>query len=336
MLGEEAAADVIDWLLAGDPAIRWQVLRDLTDAADADVDRERRRVATEGWGAELLALQTADGSWPSEYHPDSYRGPRTSRHYLYKPEGTATFHCLALLRDFGLPADHESARRACRLVLDASMRRSGGLFVIDDDTDASEMCQTGWGLALLSYFGVDDGRVDTIAGYLLDHQMDDGGWNCQQPEGARHSSMHTTILALEGLTEYAASSEPRPVDVRGATERGREFLLRHRLFRSCVTGEVIEDRRQLPGERVPFTTMVFPTQWHYDVLRGLEHFRVSAAPKDDRLADAIEQVVGARAGGRWALDHRWLDTPIRLEPLGEPSRWNTLRAQRVLRWWRRG
>jgi hypothetical protein len=180
---------------------------------------------------------------------------------------------------------------------------------------------------------MDDGHpanpLDTIAAHLLDEQMPDGGWNCRRPSGATHSSVHTTISVLEGLRHYElhpACASRRLV--RAAQRRGREFLLVHRLFRSHRTGAVIKPQ---------FLKFSFPPRWHYDVLRALDHFQSVHAPHDPRLSDAIDILLRNRlSDGRWPLQNRYRGkTWFEMEEVGEPSRWNTLRALRVLQWWTR-
>jgi hypothetical protein len=181
-------------------------------------------------------------------------------------------------------------------------------------------------LSFLAYFDYDDARLDRIAGHLLEQQMPDGGWNCRRPQGATHSSVHTTISALEGLWHYELSRGRELRAVRAAQHRGREFLLVHRLFRSHRTGEVI---------KAVFTQFSFPPRWHYDILRALDYFQAVNAPCDQRVAEAIDIVRnGRRADGRWPLQNRYRGkTYFEMERLGGASRWNTLRALRVLKWW---
>jgi hypothetical protein len=181
-------------------------------------------------------------------------------------------------------------------------------------------------LAAAAYFRLKDDRLHRFAGYLLGQQMPDGGWNCRSYWGDTHSSFHTTILVLEGLLEYDRFEPHGVARVREAQARGREFLLNHRLFRSHRTGKTINPA---------WTRFSFPPRWHYDVLRGLDYFRAAGAPRDERLSDAIEVVRKRRKpDGRWMLQNRYPGkTFFELEKLGEPSRWNTLRALRVLRWW---
>ncbi len=303
------------WLLEGDPAIRWQALRDLAGAPERAVDRERRKVAREGWGGRLLARQHPDGRWARGLSWD--RG-------LYSPKWISTTYTMLMLRDFGLPAKNRRARRACTLLLDGGLQRDGGINY--GWRGRSETCITGMVLSILSYFQYDDDRLDTIAEHLLAQQMPDGGWNCRRPYGATHSSFHTTISALEGLRLYELNRRRQARAVRAAQGRGREFLLVHRLFRSHRTGEVIKPL---------FTRFAFPPRWHYDILRALDYFQAAGAPRDRRLAEAIDIVRKSRGeDGRWPLQHSYRGkTYFQLERPGAPSRWNTLRALRVLHWW---
>jgi hypothetical protein len=297
------------WLLAGDPAIRWQALRDLVGAAEGTVERERRRVAREGWGARLLARQDPEGTWAGG---------------LYTPKWKSTTYTMLLLRDLGLPAANRQARQACALLLDGGLQRDGGINY--DWGGRSETCITGMVLSILSWFAYDDDRLDTLADHLLGEQMADGGWNCQRDYGASHASVHTTISVLEGLRHYELHRRRRLAAVRAAQRRGREFLLAHRLFRSHRTGEVIKPI---------FVRFSFPPRWHYDILRALDHFQAAGAPHDPRLAEAIDLVRGSRLeDGRWPLHNVYKGkTFFELEHLGAASRWNTLRALRVLKWW---
>jgi len=273
------------------------------------VERERRKVARAGAGARLLALQDEAGTWA--------RG-------LYNPKWTSTTYTMLMLRDLGLPPAHPQAQRACARLLDRGCHDDGGINL--GWPGGSEDCVTGMVLSILSYFQHDDDRLDTIAAHLLSHEMADGGWNCRWPRGATHSSVHTTISVLEGLHWYEQHRQRQLRAVRAAQRRGREFLLVHRLFRSHRTGTVIKSE---------FTRFSFPPRWHYDVLRALDHFQSVAAPRDARLAEAIELVRRRRdESGRWPLQNVYRGRVwFELEPAGEPSRWNTLRALRVLKWW---
>jgi hypothetical protein len=233
---------------------------------------------------------------------------------------------MLLLRDFGLPADNRQARKACELLINRGLQRDGGINY--GWRGRSETCITGMVLSVLSYFRYDDDRLDTIVEHLLEQQMPDGGWNCRRDLGATHASVHTTISVLEGLRLYEFGSRCRLKAVRSAQRRGREFLLMHRLYRSHRTGTVIKPI---------FTQFSFPPRWHYDILRALDYFQAVDAPHDERLVDAIGIVRDTRRkDGRWTLQNSYRGkTYFELERVGAPSRWNTLRALRVLKWWDR-
>jgi hypothetical protein len=274
-------------------------------------------VARDGWGARLLAMQDSEGTWA---------GGLSSDGGLYSPKWTSTTYTMLLLRDLGLPANHRQARKAGALLLDRGLQRDGGINY--GWRGRSETCITGMVLSILSYFGCHDARLDTIANHLLKAQMSDGGWNCRRPLGATHASMNTTISVLEGLRLLESQGEGDLSVLRAAQRRGREFLLAHRLFRSHRTGNII---------KTDFTRFVFPPRWHYDILRALDHFQEVDAPRDLRLSEAID-IVRTRRGddGRWSLSYSYKGkTYFQLERIGAPSRWNTLRALRVLKWWDR-
>jgi hypothetical protein len=289
---------LLSWLLEGDPAIRWRVLQDLTDASDRDVARERARVATEGWGARLLGVQDHDGHWGGG---------------VYSPKWTSTTYTLLHLLWLGLPPRHPAALRGCERLWEWQARWR-----------VPETCILSILVRLTSYHGYEAARLDDLVADLVDQQLADGGWNCAtRTDKGKHSSFHTSIQALEGLDTYASTGGQ--LDATASLNRGREFFLRHRLYQSHRTGAVaIRGSTRFPA---------FP-EWHFDVLRGLEHFCKAKSPRDERLRDAIEVIRRARrTDGRWptyAAYHgrHW----FQLEPPGA-SRWNTFRALRVLRWW---
>jgi hypothetical protein len=312
-----------DWLLDSDPAIRWQVLRDLTDAPAGEVAAERARVATEGWGAQLLALQEPDGRWDG----GTYRPGWVDESKPFFDAWTATHFSLQALKDFGLDPASPQARRAVALVRDNVRWEANDALYFEGET---EPCINGIAVANGAWFGE---AVDGIVDRLLADQLPDGGWNCWAEYGDTVSSFHTTICVLEGLLalEQAAASIPASTAtslprVTAARQAGEEYLLQRGLFRRRSTGEVIDPR---------YTMFAFPPYWYYDVLRGLDHLRATGAPPDDRCAEAIDLVARKQDGdGRWPLENTHQGpTHVRMEgPDGAPSRWNTLRAQRVLRW----
>jgi hypothetical protein len=306
---------VIQWLLDADPAIRWQVMRDLVDAPPDQVAAERARVAVEGWGAQLLALQGVDGQWDG----GTYRPGWVDESKPFFDAWTATHFSLQLLRDLGVEPGSPEARRAVSLVRENARWDANGAPYFAGEV---EPCINGLALAIGAYFGE---SVDGIVERLLGDQLDDGGWNCWAEYGATVSSFHSTICVLEGLLEWqrAGGSSPR---VAAARHGGEEYLLQRGLFRRRSTGQIVDPR---------FTMFSFPTRWYYDVVRGLDYFRSTGAGPDDRCAEAIALVAGKRdVSGRWPLENTHQGpTHFRMEgPDGFPSRWNTLRALRVLRW----
>ena len=304
---------VIEWLLDSDPSIRWQVMRDLIGEPETAVARERSRVATEGWGARLLDLQGSDGHWGgAAFVPRAW---------------ISTLDTLQLLRDLGPDPASDRVRRAIGQV---RARCTWGEEFGDSPFFEGEVepCINGRVLAIGAYFGE---ASDRLAGRLLQEQLSDGGWNCDAPP-SRRSSFHTTICVLEGLLEYERAKGPAP-EVTSACLRGQEYLLERRLFRSLSTGEIVFDRKlQRPAA---WTECSFPTRWHYDILRGLDFLRRAGVAPDERIAEAVDRVAKKRdQDGRWPLENPHPGPPhFEMEGrAGEPSRWNTLRALRVLRW----
>ena len=308
---------VIDWLLDSDsdPAIRWQVMRDLTDTGEDAVAAERRRVAGEGWGARLLALQGDDGQWAGgTYFPALAEEPEDQ-------PWTATAFTLQLLREFGVDPADDRVRRAIALVREGSRWEYDGSPFFDGEV---EPCINGMAVAIGAYYGED---VRGIVDRLLAEQLEDGGWNCEVENGSTRGSFNTTIAVLEGLLEYERAAGGSS-EVTAARERAQEYLIVRHLMRRLSTGEV-------PNE--DWLQFSFPTRWHYDVLRALDYLRSAGAARDDRVAEAIELVEGKRgADGRWPLEHTHPGA-VHFEMEGgdgRPSRWNTLRAMRVLDWYR--
>ena len=309
---------VIEWLLDSDPSIRWQVMQDLIGAPADEVAAERAKVATEGWGSQLLALQGADGSWA---------GAAWNRGW------NSTTHVLMLLRDMGLDPASDQARRAVGLVRDRVTWQGweaydGNPFFVGE----VEPCINGQVGAVGAYFGQD---VQGIIDRLLGKQLPDGGWNCEAENGSTRSSFNTTICVLEALLEYELSGGSS-AEVTEARLRGQEYLLERHLFRRQSTGEVIERDRKGGAS---WTRFAFPTWWHYDVLRGLEYLRRASVVPDERVAETIDLVSSKRdSDGRWPLEVRYPgEMPVEIdEGEGRPSRWNTLRALRLLNWYSAG
>jgi hypothetical protein len=304
----------LKWLLDSDPAIRWQVMREFTGEAPDAITAERSRVATEGWGAQLLAAQSPAGNWGgpklSAFRPDL---PEEDRDLLF------TLYTLVVLKDLGLdPADKQARKMIDRVHKRLVFRRLNNRPFLHGET---EPCINGRILGVGSYFKEPN---HALANRLLDEQLEDGGWNCESPK-SRRSSFHTTICVLEGLLEYERAT--REGAITKARKRGENYLLERRMFRSLRTGEVVDKR---------WLRFSFPTFWHYDVLRGLDYLRDAGIEPDSRVSDAIEIVIKRRhQNGRWPLNLLHPErTPLEMETgVGRASRWNALRALRVLRWY---
>src|SRR5438552_3673342 len=312
---------LIGWLLDSDASIRWQVMRDLTGAPAEEVAAERARVATEGAGARLLALQGADGRWGA---------------VAWNRGWNSTMHVLTLLRDLGLDPASDQARRAVGLVRDGVTWKGCGPQECDGNpffAGEVEPCINGQVGAVGAYFGQD---VRGIVDRLLAEQLPDGGWNCEAANGSTRSSFNTTICVLEALLEHERAGGGTP-EVTESRLRGQENVTERRLFRRRSTGEVITPRRR-PGRPAdaPWTCFAFPTWWHYDVLRGLEYLRRAGVAPDGRVGEAVDLVASKRcADGRWLLETAYPGVmPIDIDDgEGRPSKWITLRALRVLRWY---
>ncbi len=307
--------DVLPWLLDSDPAVRWQVLADLVDAPAEQVAAERARVATQGWGAALLELQGADGQWDG----GTYRPGWVDDAKPFFDAWTATTYVLLDLVRLGLDPASPQARHAVGLVRDGSRWEATGTPFFAGET---EPCINGMTVSIGSHFGEDVARV---VDRLLADQLPDGGWNCWAEYGATVSSFHSTLTVLEGLHAWQQSGGA-DVAVEEARRRGEAYLLDRRLYRRLTTGTVVDPR---------YTMFSWPTRWYYDVLRALDHLR-AAGRRDPRASEAVAMVRDKREpDGTWLLENtHGGPTHVQMEgPDGVASRWNTLRALRVLRWW---
>jgi hypothetical protein len=305
------------WLMEGDPAIRWQTLRDLLDAPEPEWQAERRRTLETGWGAQLLAQQDAEGVWGGG---------------LYSPKWISSTYTLLSLIHIGLPPGCAPARQGARLLLDRELGETC------DEPFARKLkdmdrCIVGMLLQIAVYFDLNEARIEALVENLLQEVMPDGGWNCRKDRKMsyrpppHHSSFHTTFNVLDGLMAYVETRDrPHSESVRSAMQAARELMLQHRLVYSDHTGQVINPN---------FTRLVYPYRWHYNLLRGLEHFASAGAPRDARLQEAINLLLDKRKpDGAWPLAHKYeAKVFFHMERVGKPSRWVTLRALRVLRWW---
>ena len=300
----------LDWLLDSDPAIRWQAMRDLTDASWSTIASARARIPYEGIGADILASQGSDGPW----------------HRPGTPDWLPTLFTFQLLRATGVDGSDPIIERAVSRLeagfqWDEEFRDKANKSFFEGEV---EPCINGGVLALGAYFGR---PTESLARRLLGDQLDDGGWNCDAPKSVC-SSFHSTICVLEGLLEYERAVGSSP-EIAAARRRGEEYLLERGLFRRRSTGEVASPE---------FLELAYPPRYHYDVLRALDYFRAAGAEPDARMGEAVRIVEGRRQpDGRWLLERSYdegLALPFN-ESVGEPSRWSTLRALRVLRWYER-
>jgi hypothetical protein len=297
---------VLDWLQAGDVSIQYQTRRDLLGEDDPVL---RARVATEGWGRRLLAARNSDGSWGQRF---------------YQPKWTSSHYTLLDLRTLDLPPDNPLARESVHKIASEEKIGDGGIGPARS-IEKSDVCVNGMFLNYASYFGEPEEDLRSIVDFILAQRMADGGFNClKNTSGARHSSLHSTLSVLEGIREYGANGYGyRLAELQTAAATGREFLLVHRLFRSHHTGEIISPA---------MLRFVFPPRWKYNVLRALDYFRAAGAPWDERMSDALNVVLSKRRqDGRWRLAAAHPgQVHFTMEQAGQPSRWVTLMALRVL------
>lgn len=298
---------MVGWLLEGDVAVQYRTCRDLLGRDDAAL---QGRIAREGEGAALLTADGGAGHWG--------RG-------FYQPKWTSSHYTLLELRNLGVSSRTPRARDVVGLILEQEKGADGGLDC-SSSLRPSDACVNGMALDYASYFGADEDRLASVVDFLLLQRLPDGGFNCRLNRGgARHSSVHTTVCVIEGITQYQRSGHGYRVDELTSARAGAtEFLLRHRLYRSERTGEVIHPE---------LTRLHHPARWHFDVLRGLEALADCGTAYDPRMDDAL-RVLGSRRDpdGRWAANRPYPgDTHLPRPRAGRPNRWITLIASRVLR-----
>ena len=310
-MSNQPPPEIINWLLDGDPCIRWQVQRDLLEETPVTFAKTRKMIKENGWGKKILAHQDEAGTWGGGY---------------YSPKWISTHYTLISLSRLGLPQDNSQALKGCQLYLNKAYYEPDGGMNIHASYDYSETCVTGMALNILAYFKYPDPRVKHLVDHLLKQQMQDGGWNCESYKGATHSSFHTTISVLEGLLTYQKNILKGTQEITNSRLKAHEFLLQHKLFRSHRTGEIVNQR---------MTRFPFPPRWFYDVLRSLDYFQAARADHDPRFKDAIDLLLKKQTRDKTWLNYRGPSgrTFFDLEPAGKPGRMNTLRALRVLKWW---
>ncbi len=299
--------EIIDWLLTGDVSIQYQVYRDLLGIEKTDL---QKRIETEGWGQQFLTLQNKNYHWGFGF---------------YQPKWTSTHYTLLELKNISLPKDCVAVKKILTIILIENKLADGGIGPIGS-VKVSDVCINGMALNYFSYFQVDEIGIRSIVDFILSEQMTDGGFNCHSNRvGATHSSLHTTLSVIEGIHEYQRNNYSyKLVELLRVKQEAEEFILQHRLYKSDKTGEIIKKE---------FLRLPYPSRWRYDVLKALDYFQATKLEYDDRLKDALELIHSKRSkDNTWKLQaHHAGRQHFEMEKVGEPSRWNTLRAMRVLK-----
>ena len=299
--------EIIDWLLDGDVAIQYQVHRDLKGNVRPDL---QQRMIKEGWGPRFLKQQKADGHWGDRY---------------YQPKWISTHYTLCDLRVLCFPQDFALITNIVNKVANEEKGADGGIRCSPSLTP-SDVCVNGMFLNFASYFGLEEAKLRSVVDFILSEHMMDGGFNCRSNRsGAKHSSLHTTLSILEGIATYLQCGYTYQLNkLKKAQKKAEEFILLHRFYLSDRTGQIIQK---------DFLRFAFPRRWKYDVLSALDYFSLAKRGWDPRMQEAVDLLMEKRrADGRWNLNAKHPgQTHIEMERAGQPSRWNTLRALRVLR-----
>lgn len=299
---------IIDWLLKGDVAIQYQVYRDLLGIERKDL---QERIANEGWGKRFLDKRKSNGHWGTSF---------------YQSKWISTHYTLLDLRHLNLAPDNPLVQQTIAMVLATLKAEDGGIKLGPSTKVHSDVCVNGMFLNYASYFKSEEQPLKSIIDSLLHLIMSDGGFNClAEREGTQHSSLHTTLSVLEGLNEFKKAGHTyRKKEIENAEKSGREFMLQHHLFLSDKTGEIISKN---------FLKLSYPGRWKYDILRALDYLQYAHVQWDERMQEAIEVILKKKnKSNTWNLQapHPGMVHFV-MEPTGAPSRWNTLRALRVLK-----
>ncbi len=303
--------ELIQWLLQGDVSIQYQTHRDLLGLSKPEL---RARIATEGWGAKFLSFRKPEGHWGQGF---------------YQPKWISSHYTLLDLKHLNISPDLPEIRESILKIAHNNKSDDGGINPHRDYrlNPLSDMCINGMFLNYACYFGIDEEELKSVVDCLLGHQMPDGGFNCRvNRSGAVHSSLHTTISVLEGLWEYKKKGYTyRITELERIAAEAREFILMHRLYKSDKTGEIIHKK---------FTMLSYPSRWFYDILRALAYFQDAGVEYDPRMQDALDVLLKKRRkDGTWTVQAKHAGkVHFDMEKTGSPSRWNTLRALRVLKY----
>jgi hypothetical protein len=301
---------IINWLIDGDVSIQYQVNRDLLGTENKKL---QNRIENEGWGKKFLSLRNSNGHWGLSF---------------YQPKWTSTHYTLLDLLILGTSPTCQPVKDTCKIIIESQKGHDGGINP-SGTINESDVCINGMALNYLSYFKSPEAELKTIVDFILSQQMGDGGFNCRlNRSGARHSSLHTTLSVLEGILEYKLNNYTyRLGELLKAEKESREFILQHRLFKSDKTGKIIHEQ---------FLKLSWPSRWRYDILRALDYFRYAKVDYDERMQDAIDVILNKRTKeGLWKLQANHPGrVHFHMEEVGKPSRWNTMRALRVLKYFK--
>jgi len=302
---------IISWLLQGDVTIQYQTHRDLLESEAKVLNSLKNRIQFEGWGKEFLNGRHI------KINPG--RG-------FYQPKLINTHYMLLDLKNNCISPDIKEIKDTLSAVFKHEKGPDGAINP-SNVIKQSDVCINGMVLNYASYFGVRELNLHSIVDFILSQHMNDGGFNCWlNRKGATHSSLHSTISVIEGILEYAKNGyKYRLSELQEVEIQSREFILQHRLFKSDKTGEIIDNRMLM---------LCYPTRWRYDVLRALDYFRNADVPYDPRMEEAIEVIKKHQSSdGTWPLQVKNSEEIFfDIEEVGKPSRWNTLRALRILKY----
>ncbi len=300
---------IFSWLLSGDVSIRYQTYRDLLDT---DKPRLRKKIESEGWGLKFLSRRNKNGHWGERF---------------YQPKWISTHYTLLDLKNLNISPDNKAIKETLYKIFENEKGPDGGILPIGVNKKC-DVCINGMVLNYASYFRVHEAGLMSVIDFLLAEQMNDGGFNCHSNSiGASHSSLHTTLSVLEGILEYRRNGYTyRLKELVKAQNESHEFILMHKLFRSDKTGEIINAN---------FLKLYYPCRWYYDLLRALDYFQLDGVKYDSRMGEAIDVIL--KKGGKdgtWKLASKHPGkTHFEMEQAGKPSRWNTMRALRVLKYY---
>ena len=300
--------NILKWLLDGDVSIRYQVYRDLLDTEKPAL---QKRIAKEGWGEKFISLRNDDGHWGKGF---------------YQPKWISTHYTLLDIKNLSFPNKNKLIDETIKKILVEERGSDWGVNP-GKSVSKSDVCINGMFLNYASYFQANENELKLIVDYILSQQMSDGGFNCQKSrKGAVHSSLHSTLCVIEGINEYFQNGYTyRISELKKAEKVSVDFILLHKLFQSHRTGETIDER---------MIKLSYPSRWRYDILRALDYFRSANIEYDDRMKEALDIIIKKqKPDGYWLLQNKHAGlTHFEIENTGKPSRWNTLRALRVLKY----